>query len=580
MQDLTGLSIKIRNFKCFGDEATGLDDIKPINLIIGRNNTGKSAFLEAVGMATHPELAHGDKWPSSTLVFSKIISEDRFNLAFHNDKLMTRLGKDYHKLHRLVVGRKFTWIMDLSQQVYALDEGNRFLGQDISECRPFSIQDLREFSRMLTQSLGSPFANMVFRRLSSERDIVPEKLSTAEPRVDQNARNLTDLMCRFLVDNVRQPEIVTQRILGDMNRILQPDERIGEIVPRRLSDDRWEISLREPNKGLVPLSASGSGLKTILAALSYIHLLPAQDKTKGLDHYIFAFEELENNLHPALQRRLVLYLKEVAKDKHCVFFITTHSNVIIDLFSQDSDAQILHMTHDGKASRARTVTTYLHSKDVLSDLGFRASDLLQSNCIIWVEGPSDRLYLNRWIGLWSNESLHEGVHYQCVFYGGKLGARLASLDPIECPEDLVNILCVNRNAILLMDSDKKAEDDTLTPSKSRLMQEVGERGGIAWLSDGREIENYITFDALNALSSGSLQRHLGRYEDIKDYLASVSPGAGRRLENGKIAFAEDVLPHLTRESISMVEGLPGQLDAICAKIREWNGLDDRQVPRD
>ena len=33
---------------------------------------------------------------------------------------------------------------------------------------------------------------------------------------------------------------------------------------------------------------------------------------------------------------------------------------------------------------------------MLNDLDVRASDLLQSNGIIWVEGPSDRIYIKRW----------------------------------------------------------------------------------------------------------------------------------------------------------------------------------------
>ena len=33
--------------------------------------------------------------------------------------------------------------------------------------------------------------------------------------------------------------------------------------------------------------------------------------------------------------------------------------------------------------------------DVLDDLGAKASDIFQSNGIIWVEGPSDRIYIKK-----------------------------------------------------------------------------------------------------------------------------------------------------------------------------------------
>ncbi|MBM2837859.1 MAG: hypothetical protein HW415_484, partial [Deltaproteobacteria bacterium] len=42
------LSIEIKNYKCFGEDPQGFYHLRPINLIIGRNNTGKSTLLEMV----------------------------------------------------------------------------------------------------------------------------------------------------------------------------------------------------------------------------------------------------------------------------------------------------------------------------------------------------------------------------------------------------------------------------------------------------------------------------------------------------------------------------------------------------
>ena len=43
-------SIKIKDYKCFVKENDyqGFDDIKPVNVIIGKNNSGKSKLLEAL----------------------------------------------------------------------------------------------------------------------------------------------------------------------------------------------------------------------------------------------------------------------------------------------------------------------------------------------------------------------------------------------------------------------------------------------------------------------------------------------------------------------------------------------------
>src|SRR5690606_2795615 len=125
----------------------------------------------------------------------------------------------------------------------------------------------------------------------------------------------------------------------------------------------------------------------------------------------------------------------------------------------DPEAQILHVKHNGKYAKMSKVETFIEKKGIIDDLDVRASDLLQSNGIIWVEGPSDRIYLNKWIELYSNSEIKENVHYQIVFYGGRLLSHL-SVDPNINP-DLINILKVNSNCIFIMDSDKRRKNEPL-----------------------------------------------------------------------------------------------------------------------
>ena len=44
------ISIKVKNYKCFvsDNDCQGFDNIKPINIIIGKNNSGKSKLLEVM----------------------------------------------------------------------------------------------------------------------------------------------------------------------------------------------------------------------------------------------------------------------------------------------------------------------------------------------------------------------------------------------------------------------------------------------------------------------------------------------------------------------------------------------------
>src|SRR5690606_2475887 len=112
----------------------------------------------------------------------------------------------------------------------------------------------------------------------------------------------------------------------------------------------WEVYLEEETKGRIALSKSGSGLQTVLLVLIYLYLIPSLEKNPA-SNYFYLFEELENNLHPALLRKLFQYIRNFALENDSYFFITTHSNVIIDSFNLDPEAQILHVKHNGKYAK-------------------------------------------------------------------------------------------------------------------------------------------------------------------------------------------------------------------------------------
>ena len=317
------------------------------------------------------------------------------------------------------------------------------------------------------------------------------------------------------------------------------------------------------------LSQSGSGLKTVLLVLGLLHLNPLVE-SRPIGSYILGLE-LENNLHPALQRRLLSYLRRIAVQKAVAIFATTHSNVAIDIFATDSNAQLLHVSGLTGATTIRCPSTYVEHNGLLDDLDVRASDLLQANGIVWVEGPSDRLYFNRWITLWSNGQLVERLHYQCVFYGGRLLSHLSAVDPAESA-GAVSILSVNRNAILLIDSDRKSSDD-VSATKKRLINEVAAINGIAWVTAGKEVENYIPVECLRLLYEHATLAGPDTFADFATYLrVTRDQDEESRFLRNKVLYAELVLPHLTVDNVAGSLDLKERLDEVCDRIRKWNKL--------
>jgi ABC-type cobalamin/Fe3+-siderophores transport system ATPase subunit len=46
MERFDFISLKARNLKCIGDIPQGFESFKPFNVIVGRNNTGKTTLLD------------------------------------------------------------------------------------------------------------------------------------------------------------------------------------------------------------------------------------------------------------------------------------------------------------------------------------------------------------------------------------------------------------------------------------------------------------------------------------------------------------------------------------------------------
>lgn len=575
MSKLNGYAIKVKHYKCFGPESQGFENLRSINVIVGRNNSGKSSLLDLVAhvINENPNIAPGarqrDKTPSFTISRQIIGDRDAAVLRQHFPSTTSGgsvPGRNHWEYGQKLVGARLTARL-VGEKKY--DPVQLVLpdGTDLAA-------DLLRFQAQfngIASGLDSALRGLRYFRLPAERDVRPEVDDGTESRIGEDGTGVTRAIHRYLHRADHRRELVAEQLLGELNKIFAPDARFAELITRQHgSGGQWEIFLREDKKGLVQLSLSGSGLKTIIHLLAAIHLLPDIEK-KPLGNFVFGLEELENHLHPALLRRLLGYLRSLAVGSGLVVLLTTHSSVAIDLFGKDPEAQIVHVLHEGEFAEIRSVTTYIENRGVLDDLDVRASDLLQSNGIIWVEGPSDRIYLNRLIAEWSAGQLVENHHYQCVFYGGRLLAHLSGR--AEDTDAAVSILKINRNAAVIVDSDKRGEGDEINATKTRVLQEIQAVGGLGWITEGREVENYLSPSVVAKLTNKDMAEipTVGQFVDFFAYLDGVAPGLGKKYREKKPLLAEAVAPYLTRDSMTLF-GLGAQMDALCQQIRRWNRL--------
>lgn len=559
MQSLDSVSLRFSDYKCFSGDGHGYDKILPINLIIGRNNTGKSSLIDLIDYVIQPkDLGNlGFKGKAPRVMASNNLTEETLRKVFQQGKSGGDIRGDHWDFAKAWVGHPI---------VYEVKPNNKIQFVEIDP--PMKVP--ATFLNKLVNANVYPFSGYAFKRLQSDRDMIPE-IDDHPPVIKSNGQGATNLIQNFLNKEGLPRALVEEILLNALNSIFETEGRFTRIDVQQLSNNAWEVYLEESEKGWVPLSNSGSGLKTILLVLALLYLTPSIEK-KPVSNYLFGFEELENNLHPALQRRLFLYLREFAVEHGCKVFLSTHSSVAIDLFATDENTQILHVTHDRKSAIVKRVVTYIDNKGILDDLDIRASDLLQANGIVWLEGPSDRLYFNRWMEIFSDGKIREGAHYQCVFYGGRLLAHLSASDPDVNPDDVVKILWVNRNAILIIDSDRTKKGASINSTKQRILSEIGKVGGLGWVTAGKEIENYIPNQALASYYKKDHLPPLDPYEDVEEYLNTVKNGEGNRFSRKKVLFAEHICPHISKEAIIGNLDLHDQISAALKIIYIWNGL--------
>jgi AAA domain, putative AbiEii toxin, Type IV TA system len=249
---------------------------------------------------------------------------------------------------------------------------------------------------------------------------------------------------------------------------------------------------------------------------------------------VVLFEEPEVGLHPRILRQ---FLNVLTEEKDSQFFLTTHSNHLVDFVHDNVKCFHLRKTQTGPQVESTDGPTL----QMLSDLGVRSSSLMQANAVLWVEGPSDAMYIRTWLEVFGgNHKLTEHVDYTFAFFGGAL-LKHYSVEPDGTKQVALNP--IHPGWFFIADSDRLKPTD---PLKKTYLNEFATRAGNErlWITKGKEIESYLNDNELrNAFRATEpfekvAPEHDG-YESLAVRLARLGI-AGSHAES-KVALARKVL---------------------------------------
>ena len=568
-------SLRIKNYKHIGDSYIGFDKLENLNILVGQNNIGKSTLLQSIEMLISEDVTNRELSTDTMLEFGFCPTETEIKNVFREDMSGGEIG-----INHFTFGAKYIneYISFEYQPIKAIGKEQITLSNipGIPQTQITSYKRIDNFNYLANNYLNNKIRRLKLIKLSADRNLVPE-IQNSNRTVSEDGTGATNLLRQYLNVANLPNEVVENDILNALNQIMKPETHFERIMCQEIEttdgpNSKWEVQLVNEN-GKIPISNSGSGLKTILLVLIKLFLETRETTNYNfeplLTNTVFIFEELENNLHPAIQRNLFEFLYQWAKENNSQIFLTTHSTVPINMFSGRDNVTLTHIKKENNQIITNSALSFIENEYILMSLGVRASDILQSNAVIWVEGPSDRIYINKWIELYSKGTLKENIHYQILFYGGRLLSHLTG--KVDESNELIQLFRANLHSIIVIDSDKTDSKKRINQTKLRIKKEFMQNQAIVWITQGKEIENYLSRNIFNKVYK--VNKQIGQYEKIDDFLNENSrkKNIGKYYVTNKASESISIAKEMTREDINILD-LETQISTIVKQIKIWNGI--------
>lgn len=428
------------------------------------------------------------------------------------------------------------------------------------------------------------------RRLTGERDaiadrmheeysIIPGKQTDTPGHVTSSLELQTGQDIFQLIFNLHNGSHLEQKWLSEYKEYLSSRFFMGEEVkltpftPPPGSGNRKAVHIKIGEERDRPIHELGDGLQQLI-------MLTCPYMLRRDSHVLMFVEEPELYLHPGFQRAIIDAW--TSYEGSLQVFVSTHSPEFLDITLDSTDISVFRCSKSlksgsgGEQDAEISVTPLsIGERPILKELGIRNSSLMLSNCTIWVEGITDRMYLRKYLELYMNhlgrtasgnavKLFMEDVHYSFVEYSGANITHWSFLEDGTGTKTIdVDRLC--GELLLVMD-----RDDTKSEAKKHRREKLRTvlRDDRFCPLQSREIENLLPPKAILRAVTSRIRTEITLDENIEwEHYKSVPLGTFIR----DTVLKGEASPKFAADSGTIHDKVRFATDAIAA-LTSWDDL--------
>ncbi|MDR2840393.1 MAG: AAA family ATPase, partial [Paludibacter sp.] len=295
-------SLYIKNYRNLKE--LQIDSVAQVNLLCGKNNTGKTSILEALGIyASGGQISFLDFLLNNRQEFFE--SADEYIQLFSDNLL------DFSNNNSIIVGEK-------RENPEVNISFNRYCDIQSKD----ENGEKRWIHKLLTDKELSEYPNHYIGIKPAAK--IP---STIFRFISANGTNVTSNDIEF--DRISLSDKKKKSVIDALKIIESKINNLSYISDKQNEERKPKVTF-EDNSKIMLLTRMGDGINRILTII-----LAAVNCENG---YLL-IDEFENGLHYTVQEQLWKIIFKLAKDLNIQVFATTHSNDCIHSFSKVLNAE-------------------------------------------------------------------------------------------------------------------------------------------------------------------------------------------------------------------------------------------------